>query len=455
MATYLVMRRMFCGVCFLLGADGPRQLSLLPVTVLLRMRSAWAGYAQLFLQACRVGEDMPGPSAGGVTVRRGAVTPLVAARVALPTWRPVARLVASLPPSVAPLFADSAAGLLDPSPSPATVAAALRPKRAFGSPLELEAFYRRALAGGFARGIRPEEVVRARVGIFCVAKDADEDRLILDCSAMNALFLLPDSLRLALPTPADLAAIELPPVGASPIFVSKEDLSSFYYSVSLEPWLHVFFVLPRLPAAAMARLGVEDVLWTAGVMGFKPMVGAATLAHRHLKALVEAVCAILPVPRPPLVCVRHPPAPQLGPTSTLQCVSRRARLCRAPLSHAPRHFMMRPVGVRRLRRPLLLRRNRRLCSASVSIRVHVASRRTLSGLSLYWRTLARCSLRPLCRRKSWSTFLESGFGYCCSCALCSRSYPQSTALVASPVMPCVCGPLSGKSSRRWLISLPS
>ena len=61
MATYLVMRRMFCGVCFLLGADGPRQLSLLPVTVLLRMRSAWAGYAQLFLQACRVGEDMRGP----------------------------------------------------------------------------------------------------------------------------------------------------------------------------------------------------------------------------------------------------------------------------------------------------------------------------------------------------------------------------------------------------------
>ena len=312
MATYLVMRRMFCGVCFLLGADGPRQLSLLPVTVLLRMRSAWAGYAQLFLQACRVGEDMRGPSAGGVTVRRGAVTPLVAARVALPTWRPVARLVASLPPSVAPLFADSAAGLLDPSPSPATVAAALRPKRAFGSPLELEAFYRRALAGGFARGIRPEEVVRARVGIFCVAKDADEDRLILDCSAMNALFLLPDSLRLALPTPADLAAIELPPVGASPIFVSKEDLSSFYYSVSLEPWLHVFFVLPRLPAAAMARLGVEDVLWTAGVMGFKPMVGAATLAHRHLKAPVEAGCAILPVPRPPLVLREAPSGTAVG-----------------------------------------------------------------------------------------------------------------------------------------------
>ena len=255
------------------------------------MHASLEAYARRFITACRAGL----PAGSVPSVVRGAIAPAVAARVALPSWRPAARLLETLPPALVPLFRDETGGLLLPDPTPAVLAAALRPKRAFGNEAQLEALYARVLAAGLARGPAPQERVRGRVGLFCVGKDADSDRLILDCSAVNELFALPPALRVHLPTPADLASVELQPASVGQVFVSKIDLSSFYFSVLLESWLHPFFALPRLSPAAMARLGVSDVFWCAGVMGWAPMHMVSTqAAHLHLKAEVEAACLHLP-----------------------------------------------------------------------------------------------------------------------------------------------------------------
>ena len=275
------------GVLFLLGPEGARAVSLLPADCRRRMHASLEAYARRFITACRAGL----PAGSVPSVVRGAIAPAVAARVALPSWRPAARLLETLPPALVPLFRDETGGLLLPDPKPAVLAAALRPKRAFGNEAQLEALYARVLAAGLARGPAPQERVRGRVGLFCVGKDADSDRLILDC---NELFALPPALRVHLPTPADLASVELPPASVGQVFVSKIDLSSFYFSVLLESWLHPFFALPRLSPAAMARLGVSDVFWCAGVMGWAPMVGSTQAAHLHLKAEVEAACLHLP-----------------------------------------------------------------------------------------------------------------------------------------------------------------
>ena len=275
------------GILFLLGPAGARAVSLLPADCRRRMHASLEAYARRFITACRAGL----PAGSVPSVVRGAIAPAVAARVALPSWRPAARLLETLPPALVPLFRDETGGLLLPDPKPAVLAAALRPKRAFGNEAQLEALYARVLAAGLARGPAPQERVRGRVGLFCVGKDADSDRLILDC---NELFALPPALRVHLPTPADLASVELPPASVGQVFVSKIDLSSFYFSVLLESWLHPFFALARLSPAAMARLGVSDVFWCAGVMGWAPMVGSTQAAHLHLKAEVEAACLHLP-----------------------------------------------------------------------------------------------------------------------------------------------------------------
>ena len=291
------------GLFFLLGASG-RQLQNFSAGSTRQLRATLLAHARAFDDECRAASV-----AGGPSVQRGVFTPLVAARVALPSSRPVARLLDSLPPNVASLLtsrsAALASGLLVDSPPAEVASAALRPKRACGSSSEVEEFYRRALDSGLARDLG-STTVRGRVGLFALTKSDSADRNILDCVSVNRLWSLSGLPSLSLPTPEDLANLSVSSHGR--LVVSKLDLHSFYNSFLLPDWLHAYFVLPRLSDAAMRRLGVSELAWTGGVMGWNLQVVLAQLAHLHVaRSAVERI-QLLPVSGSQRhLCVDHAP----------------------------------------------------------------------------------------------------------------------------------------------------
>lgn len=263
------------GIIALLGGSS-RQLSLFSPGLTRRMAAHVVSCARAFVWECRAGVG------GGLPKRVGGRTPFVAARLALPAFIPVARVVDMLPPELAVLLSVEGGLLLAPDPAPEVVAEALRPKGFFGDPAEFEEFCRRALAGGLARPLGADRV-RGRVSVFVVPKDDSTERLILNCTAVNELFVVPESLAsfVRLATPEHLAGLEVPAAGA--FFASKMDLSAFYHSVVLPTALHPFFTLPRLSAAAKLRLGVRtDLCWVVGPMGWRPMVALGQALHVQL-----------------------------------------------------------------------------------------------------------------------------------------------------------------------------
>ena len=58
-----------------------------------------------------------------------------------------------------------------------------------------------------------------------------------------------------LPTPSHVAELEVP--GGAAVFVAKTDLSDFFHSFRVEPWLLPFFAMPAVTAGVVGAVGCE------------------------------------------------------------------------------------------------------------------------------------------------------------------------------------------------------
>ena len=97
----------------------------------------------------------------------------------------------------------------------------------------------------------PRSGVKCINGLFGVPKGTDGSiRLIVDAQNANRHFVDPPHVEL--PTPSHLQ--QLLHSSSEPLFVSKTDLSNYYYVIAMPQWMQCYFALPgirvdRLPAA--------------------------------------------------------------------------------------------------------------------------------------------------------------------------------------------------------------
>jgi len=205
---------------------------------------------------------------------RQAAVPLVSDLVALPDSPPTAQLLDLLPSEWAKFY-NAPSRVLRKSPdSP--------PQRPFVGVSEVE--YRKLL-----ERMRKAELVdfttepASVCGIFAVPK-GEQQRLIIDARPTNRLFSEPP--RVSLPTPDILAALNIK--DGLPIFGAKCDLSNFYHSLLLPPWMRKYFCLPPVLAE---DLGLEGVygrgVWVYPMckslpMGASHAVFLAQTIHEHL-----------------------------------------------------------------------------------------------------------------------------------------------------------------------------
>lgn len=90
-------------------------------------------------------------------------------------------------------------------------------------------------------------------GAFAVPKPDGGLRFIFNGTAANEVFFEPP--RVDLPTPSHVAELEVP--GGAAVFVAKTDLSDFFHSFRVEPWLLPFFAMPAVRAGDVGAMGCE------------------------------------------------------------------------------------------------------------------------------------------------------------------------------------------------------
>jgi hypothetical protein len=122
-------------------------------------------------------------------------------------------------------------------------------------------------------------------GLFAVAKEGDEQRIIVDMRRSNPRFSVPpDPL---LPSPAYFADLVVP--ASVQMSVGKSDVGDYYHSFKAPVWMRKYFGLPPVRAGELGLSGfdpdtlVYPMLITLP-MGFSHAVFLAQAAHVHLAA---------------------------------------------------------------------------------------------------------------------------------------------------------------------------
>jgi hypothetical protein len=215
------------------------------------------------------------------------VVPLRASRVSLPEQLSHIPFSSVLPVSVSRAYScpEQLPSLLR-DPLELLVLDAMQPLRAprvAGSRAEYVRLIGRLLP---LRMVGTTATPRAVNGVFCVAKDAARDRLIIDAQPANRLFA--DAPHVQLPNAAHLAHLRV--AGSGPVLAAKSDLSDYYHHIALPAHLQSFFSLPALSAAEWHSLGVQPPasgeplfpMCTTLPMGFSHAVYIAQTVHEHV-----------------------------------------------------------------------------------------------------------------------------------------------------------------------------
>jgi hypothetical protein len=159
---------------------------------------------------------------------------LVADRVALPDTAGTIDLVAMLPANVAAMIS---------SPSPDLLRSLTHSSPQVSSRISSDPEYikllRRMKSAGMLSFTRAPKCVN---NFFCVAKDEQSLRFIVNAKPSNLLFNSPP--HTSLPNPELLASLILDQ--AAQLFIAKVDISNFYHNLRLPDWLHDYFALPAV-----------------------------------------------------------------------------------------------------------------------------------------------------------------------------------------------------------------
>ena len=206
------------------------------------------------------------PQTGYGAMHPDAAIQLVADRLSIPKPGAAGRvnMLNALPFELSSFYADPARVLWNPARDEPRVLRKFRPS-ANAAPGEWPKCVRAMDASGMI-GYLPKAAVRVVNGVFGVAKDASQQRFIMDARPFNQLCVKP--LAVDLITPEHLAQLELEP--NAELFVAKSDLSDFFYSFAVPEWMHGFLAMP----------GVR-----AGDVGQGERFGADTIIHPHLTVL--------------------------------------------------------------------------------------------------------------------------------------------------------------------------
>lgn len=216
--------------------------------------------------------------------------PLSAHRAALPSELNVVPLLNVLPPHLAQQYSNSSSLLrsaedillldaTDPLSAP----------RIAGSRAEYVALIGRMYPVGM---LAFTDCPLAVNGVFCVEKDTDTDRVIIDARPANRLFV--ESPHVDLVNPSHLVQVQIP--SGTPVHVGKSDLSNFYHHLAMPSWMQPFFCLPALLPEELRSIGLDPD--TCGgkfpmcitlPMGFSHAVYLAQQAHLHVLYRSNAV----------------------------------------------------------------------------------------------------------------------------------------------------------------------
>lgn len=197
--------------------------------------------------------------------------PLVADRVSLPSQAGTASLLDLLPPDLTKQY-SSPADLLRPADEVRTA-----PRAMMCSHSEYVKLLTRMSAAGMLDFSLEAKCVN---GIFCVPKDGDSLRLIIDARPANAVFVEPDHVHL--PTPDLVARLQAPK--DSHLFVAKVDLDNFYHRLRLPDWLRPYFALPPVLSD---ELGLQE-RFGPGVKIF-PVCTTLPMGWSHSVRVAQAV----------------------------------------------------------------------------------------------------------------------------------------------------------------------
>ena len=207
--------------------------------------------------------------------------------VKLPSKVGSARLLDLLPAPLAAVYADEANVVRGGIHTEA--AAVLRTKAFMSPPLREEARYLELVKRMWdADMLVMSPHVRERVGLFTVPRPDDLQRLVVDPRPTNEQWTDPPPVHL---TSGPLLARQLQrgrrgaTSSAAGPWLSKSDLSDFYYNLRIPAWMSAWFALPRVPGWLV---GLPEREWVDVGFGVLPM-GAS-----HAVALAqEAHCEIL------------------------------------------------------------------------------------------------------------------------------------------------------------------
>ena len=218
------------------------------------------------------------------------IMPLIASRVSLPSRVGSVDLTAILPPELRQRYADPNHILRDPSILSSADTAPIRGGKVHGSHAEYVALVQRLLALGMVAPVLRPVIIN---GLFCVPKEGESLRLIIDARGANDLFVEPP--KVELPTPDLLTRLVADP--SRPLYTAKADIDNYYHRLRLPCWMRRLFALPPVKASEVGLSGPclvdgqsivfspDDLIYPACVtmpMGWSHSVFAAQRAHEYV-----------------------------------------------------------------------------------------------------------------------------------------------------------------------------
>lgn len=204
-----------------------------------------------------------------------APVPIVADAVSLPSHAGTASLCDNLPDDLRARYLDPRSLLRRPCEAiPSAAAVPIRDQ------LEYEKLVRRMHVAGMVDFVLNPIVVN---GVFCVPKDDNALRLIIDARRTNAIFVTPP--HVDLPTPDLLARLT---VGTGqPFYVAGDDADNFYHRLRLPREWMPYFALPPVRTTAIGIDGEwgDRLVYPCCLtlpMGFSHSVFIAQQVHEHI-----------------------------------------------------------------------------------------------------------------------------------------------------------------------------
>ncbi len=207
-------------------------------------------------------------------LRKSAVVPLRAERLALPERAGSVDLLSALPPDLAERYACPEA-ILNSEPRRPQPCCAVQDFREY---VKVVLRLRAASMVVFRRSAKEVN------GIFAVHKSDASDRLIMDDRRVNARCRTPP--KTTLPSPSQLGDLCLP--RGYGFVVGKTDLSNFYHTFRTPEWLWEYMALPPVRAEEVGVAGefgkgtLVYPLCTTLPMGWSHAVALAQAAHLHM-----------------------------------------------------------------------------------------------------------------------------------------------------------------------------